>query len=120
MNGMLSRARLFLVGGATLVFLGGLLVAIAHWNRAETDRAFVDAAAQAARNPAPVGGVRFWAPAAAAMPETTRRIRLEAAERLRQIPTLTAPVIQAPALPLRPPQPPRGGTLPGTKPPAAP
>lgn len=120
MTAALGRARLFLVSGAVLVFLGGLLVAIGRWNHAEIDRAFVEATAVAAQaGPAP-GGVRYWAPGAGALPDAALRIRIEAAERLRQLPTLLpqAPV-QAPALPSRPLQWPRGGALPADKPPAA-
>ncbi len=88
MNAPFARSRLYLITGATLVFLGGLLVAIGHWNRAEIDRAFVEAAEQAARAPQPANSLRFWAPANQASPDSATRVRLEAAERLRQIPAL--------------------------------
>lgn len=89
----LARIRLFLVGAAALMFLGGLLVAIGRWNRAETDRAFVEAAARAARapQPPPASGVRYWAPSAAGQPGPTTRVRLEAAERLRALPAAPSP-----------------------------
>ncbi|MBW6402010.1 hypothetical protein KPL78_29460 [Roseomonas sp. HJA6] len=88
MNEALSRARLYLIAGAALVFVGGLLVAVGHWNRAETDRAFVAAAAEAMRAPPPSNGVRYWAPSAVAAPDSASRVRLEAMERLRQVPTV--------------------------------
>lgn len=120
MTAALLRVRLFLIGGAALVFLGGLLVAIGRWNRAETDRAFVEAAALAARNPPPPGGVRYWTPGDSGLPDPTLRVRIEAAERLRQVPVLPAvPAFQQPALPSRPLQMPRATPLPADKPPAA-
>lgn len=84
MTAVLPRVRLYLISGAALVFLGGLLVAIGRWNGAETDRAFVEAAALAARAPPPPGGARFWAPADDGTPGLAGRIGIEAAERLRQ------------------------------------
>ncbi|MBR0670437.1 hypothetical protein [Neoroseomonas soli] len=121
MTAALPRVRLYLLGGAVLVFLGGLLVAIGQWNRVETDRAFVEAAALAARAPPPPGGVRYWAPADSGLPDPSVRVRIEAAERLRQAPVLPAlPPIQVPALTSRPFQPPRSAPLPTEKPPAAP
>jgi len=107
MNEALSRARLYLIAGAALVFVGGLLVAIGHWNRAETDRAFVEAAAQAMRARPPSDGVRYWAPSAIASPDSASRVRLEAMERLRQIPTV-------------PPALPRAAPSPGEKTPVTP
>ncbi len=115
MTTILPRIRLYLVAGAALVFLGGLLVATGRWNRAATDRAFVDAAALAASNPPPVGGVRYWAPTGNGVPAPILRVRIEAAERLRQIPAL-------PALPQTPrsSQTTQTGSPPTDKPPAAP
>ena len=101
MTAVLPRARLYLIGGAALVFLGGLLVAIGRWNGAETDRAFVEAAALAARAPAAPGGVRYWAPADGGAPGPAARMSIEAAERLRAAARAAA-------------------TLPADKPPAAP
>lgn len=105
MNAALPRARLYLIGAAALVFLGGLLIAIGRWNAAETDRAFVEAAALAVRAPPAPGGVRYWAPAVDAAPGTVGRIGIEAAERLRQA---AAAAARATA------------PLPAEKPPAAP
>lgn len=116
MNAMLPRARLYLIAGAALMFLGGLLVAVGRWNLAETDRAFVASAALAARGPPP-GGVRYWAPNAGGQPDPGRRAVLEAADRLRQAPTLAPfPAIQAPVLPSRPPILPRSAPVPTSKP----
>lgn len=105
MNVQFARARLYLIAGATLVFLGGLLVAIGHWNRAEIDRAFVEAAEQAMRAPPAQTGLRFWAPATQALPDSATRVRIEAAERLRQIPAL--PRLIAPSTPEKTPVAPR-------------
>ncbi|MEO3470433.1 hypothetical protein AAFN86_01110 [Roseomonas sp. CAU 1739] len=120
MTAALGRARLLLVCGAVLVFLGGLLLAIGRWNGAEIDRAFVEATALAGRaSPAP-GGVRYWAPGNGALPEPGLRARFEASERLRQRPSLTAPAsVPVPGLPSSPFQWPRTGALPADKPPAA-
>lgn len=121
MTEALSRVRLFLIGGAALIFLGGLLVAVGRWNRAETDRAFVEAAAQAARAAPPAGGVRYWAPGVSALPGPITRMQIEASERLRQAPSLPAqPAIQAPVLPPPALRMPRPGPLPADKPPAVP
>lgn len=89
----LARIRLFLVGAAALMFLGGLMVAIGRWNRAETDRAFVEAAARAARAPQPAApsGVRYWAPSTGGQPSPATRMRLDAAERLRALPAVPSP-----------------------------
>lgn len=117
----LGRVRLFLISGAVLVFLGGLLVAMGRWNRAEIDRAFIEATALAElARPAP-GGMRYWAPGDGALPEPALRVRIEAAERLRQAPTLlpAQPGIQLPTLPTRPSLWPRTGAMPTDKPPAA-
>lgn len=110
MNDALPRVRLYLVGGAAMIFLGGLLVAIGRWNGAETDRAFVEAAALAARSPPPAGGMRYWAPTEGSLPGPAARAAIEATERLRQ----------APSLPIRPLQLPRSAPLPAEKPQAAP
>lgn len=113
--------RLWLVSGATLIFLGGLLVAIGRWNDAQTDRAFVEAATLAVRAPPAPGGVRFWAPDGGASPGPAARVSIEAAERLRQRPDLPAqPPIQFPGFLSRPVPTPQGGPLPNNKPPAAP
>ncbi len=104
MNILLTRVRLCLIGGATLIFLGGLLVAIGHWDRAETDRAFVAAADRALQAAPATSGVRYWAPSDAAMPSAINRMRIEAMERVRR----AAP----PALPQQP-------ASPTQKPPAA-
>jgi hypothetical protein len=121
MTAALPRIRLFLIAGAALVFLGGLLMAIGRWNRAETDRAFVEAAALAARSPPTPGGVRYWAPGGSGLPDATLRVRIEAAERLRHAPIMPAlPAFPQPVLPSRPSQMPQTGTLPADKPPAAP
>jgi hypothetical protein len=111
MNAMLlPRVRLYLMGAAALVFFGGLLLAVGRWNRAETDRAFVEAAARAVRAPPPPGGVRYWAPVGGADPPALSRVRIQAAEAMRVLP---APVPTAPTVP-------RSGPMPGEKPPAAP
>lgn len=104
MNPLVLRARLYLLGAAALMLFGGMLFAVARWNGAATDRAFVEAAARAASLPpaAPLSP-RYWAPTANARPGPTATSQIEAAERLRT----------APAAPPPPPQ------TPGGKPPAA-
>ena len=93
MNPMLPRVRLYLIGGAALVFFGGLLIAVGRWNQADTDRAFVEAAALAARTAAPPAGVRYWAPIAGAQPAGAARAGIEVAEQRRVMPPRpTAPL----------------------------
>lgn len=106
MRDALPRARLYLIGGATLVFLGGLLVAIGHWNRAEVDRAFVEAAAQAARSSSSGDGVRYWTPAVGGTPGGTIRLQLNAEDRLREIRSNLPPSIPpSPSAPIKAPVP---------------
>lgn len=99
MSAALARARLYLVAGAALIFSGGLLVAIGHWNRAETDRAFVEAAERAMRvqGRQQSNNVRYWTPSPGESPDAGSRVRLEVGDRLRQMPTVL------PSLPQRPP-----------------
>ena len=94
MNPMLPRVRLYLICGAALVFFGGLLIAMGRWNQADTDRAFVEAAALAARTAATPTGVRYWAPIAGAQPAVpAARAGIEVAEQRRVMPPLpTAPL----------------------------
>lgn len=118
----LSRIRLFLVGGAALMFLGGLMVAIGRWYDAETDRAFVEAAARAVNAPQQraASGVRYWAPGPGGQPALATRMSLEAADRIRALPAVPSPETTGLQ---RLPQPaaPRPGTaVPLEKPPAAP
>ncbi len=88
MNRPIMRARLMLLGAAVLMLFGGMLFAVARWNSAEVDRAFVEAAARAARQPeaAPLPP-RYWAPTASARPGAVATMRIEAAERLRAVPS---------------------------------
>lgn len=117
MTGDLTRVRLMLLGAALLVFLGGMLVAIGRWNRAQTDRAFVETAALAARAPPAPSGMRYWAPVPNGAPEGTIQMRVEAAERLRQVP---APPLPAQVQPSSMPSRPGSAPLPGDKPPPVP
>jgi hypothetical protein len=104
MNPLIAKARLYVVGAAGLTLLGGMLFAVGRWNATEDDRAFVAAAAQAARMPdAPALPPRYWTPTAGARPGPTATQRIEAAERLRTMP----------------PSPPSPTTAPGAKPAAA-
>lgn len=125
MTPRLPAIRLWLIAGAVLVFLGGMLVAIGRWNRAEADRAFVEAAALAARAPPPPGGVRYWAPVMGAQPETAARVRVDAAEWMRRLPGQSPP-IRFPSGAARPPSVnalpavPQSGSFPPEKPAAAP
>lgn len=88
MNRALIRARLMVLAAAVLVLFGGLLFAVARWDGAAVDRAFVEAAARAAREPesAPLPP-RYWAPTATARPGAVATMRIEAAERLRAVPS---------------------------------
>lgn len=99
MNPMLPRVRLYLLGGAALVFFGGLMLAMGRWNQAEADRAFVEAAARAAQvAAAPAAtGMRYWAPVSGAQPPPVARARIEATEQRRVMPPM-------PAQPARPAQ----------------
>ena len=66
------------------MLFGGMLFAVARWNSAATDRAFVEAAARAARLP-PVAPLppRYWAPTPNARPGPAATIMIETTERLR-------------------------------------
>ncbi|MBB5691263.1 hypothetical protein GXW77_21520 [Roseomonas alkaliterrae] len=106
----LTPVRLFLVAAAGLMFLGGLLVAIGRWNRAETDRAFVEAAAMAVQAPPPASpsGIRYWAPATDGNPDLSLRMRLDAETRMRALPAAPSPATTGmPRLPQ--PAPAQGG-----------
>jgi hypothetical protein len=106
----LTPVRLFLVAAAGLMFLGGLLVAIGRWNLAETDRAFVEAAAMAvqAPPPAPPSGIRYWAPATGGNPQLSLRMGLEDEARMRALPAAPTPATTGvPRLPQ--PAPAQGG-----------
>jgi len=96
MTPMLPRLRLHLIGGAALVFLGGLMFALGRWDAAENDRAFAEAAARAAEVAAAPAttALRYWAPVAGAEPRPTARMAIEAAEQRRAPPAAPA---QAPA-----------------------
>ena len=89
MNPLLLRARLYILGAGLLVLLGGIIFAVARWNQAATDRAFVDAArrassvAPAAATPAPP---RFWMPVSSARPGPAAMAQIEATERTRTMP----------------------------------
>lgn len=66
-DSFLARGRLLLLFGGLLFFLGALTLAVARWNQAAIDRAFVDAAAVAApANPRPASPTNLWMPAAGA------------------------------------------------------
>jgi hypothetical protein len=106
MNPLLVRARLLLLAASALVFLGGMMFAVGRWNAAETDRAFVDAAARAAALPDTTLPPRYWAPTAAARPGPSVIGRIEAIEAARSLPP-------APA------RPDPGAAPSGAKPPAA-
>jgi hypothetical protein len=100
------RSRLMLLGAAALVFLGGLMFAVARWNTAANDRAFVEAAARAALLPgttAAAGPPRAWVPVAGARPGPAAVAQVEAAERLRSTP-------QRPQQPAAPAQQGQGST----------
>lgn len=109
MNPMLPYLRLYLLGAAALVFLGGLMLAMGRWNQAATDRAFVEASARAAQVAAAPArtGIRYWAPVSGAQPPPDARARIEATEQRRVMPP-------APARPAGP------APAPADKPPAAP
>lgn len=65
----LARGRLLLLFGGLLLFLGALILAVARWNQAAIDRAFVDAADAAVAappNPGPASPTSLWMPAAGA------------------------------------------------------
>jgi hypothetical protein len=103
MKAPVSDLRLLLFGAALLIFGGGLTFAVARWNSAATDRAFVEAAERAARHrPPPPGPPRFWAPVTGAQPPAP--ITAEIVRREASLPPPAAAVPQAP----------------GDKPPAAP
>ncbi|WP_137126811.1 hypothetical protein [Roseomonas sp. HF4] len=92
MNPLINRARLYLLGAGLLVLLGGMIFAVARWNQATTDRAFVDAAARAARLPeAAAAPPRFWMPVASARPGPAAVAQVEAAERVRTMPRAPEP-----------------------------
>lgn len=101
-----ANIRLLLFGAALLIFGGGLTFAVARWNNAATDRAFVVAGERAARfTPPPPGPPRFWTPVSTARPPgpaITEIARRELAATL-------------PAGPARP-----AVAVPADKPPAAP
>ena len=92
MNSQLMRARLFVMGAAALVLLGGIIFAVTRWNEAENDRAFVDAAARAARLPdSAAASPRYFAPAPGAQPTSPSVVaRIEATERTRTMPAAPA------------------------------
>ncbi|WP_431285641.1 hypothetical protein ACQW02_12895 [Humitalea sp. 24SJ18S-53] len=89
MNPLIARARLYLLAAAALVLIGGIMFAVARWDSAEIDRAFVEAAARAAAMPeTPPLPPRYWAPTAGARPGTALTLQIEAAERLRTAPSV--------------------------------
>jgi hypothetical protein len=90
MNPLAVRARLFLLAASALVLFGGMLMATGRWNAAEADRAFVEAAARAARLPETTAPPRYWAPTAAARPGPTVTRRIEAVELARTMPAAPA------------------------------
>jgi hypothetical protein len=90
MNPLVVRARLYLLGAAALVLFGGMLLATGRWNAAEADRAFVEAAARAARLPETTAPPRYWAPTAAARPGPSVAQRIEAVELARTMPAAPA------------------------------
>jgi hypothetical protein len=96
MNPMIPRVRLLLLCGAAAIFCGGLMFALARWNQAELDRAFVEAGALAARqqNAAPAGA-RFWAPVGGAQPGATVVARITAVEQARTQPAAPPPTAPA-------------------------
>lgn len=94
MNPQHLRARLYVLGAAILVFLGGMIFAVARWNSAEADRAFIAAATRAASQPASAAAParpRFWMPAASDRPRPAATAAIEAAERLRTMPAAPRP-----------------------------
>lgn len=107
MTGSHTNIRLLLFGAALLIFGGGLTFAVARWNKAATDRAFVDAGERAARyTPPPPGPPRFWAPVTGAPPPGPALLEITRRE---------FDATRAPASPARPAAP-----APADKPPAAP
>ena len=94
MNRLVTRARLYLLSASVLMLFGGMTFAVGRWNAAETDRAFVDAAARAAALPETTLPPRYWAPTPTARPGPIVTQRIEAVERARTTP---APPPPAPA-----------------------
>lgn len=87
---LLTRARLCLMAASALLLLGGMMFAVGRWNAAETDRAFVEAAARAAALPDTTLPPRYWAPTATARPGPTVSSRIEAIEAARSLPPAPA------------------------------
>ena len=56
----LDGAVLWMLSGALLLFSAGLLFALSAWDRAATDRAYVEAAARAEHAGSPA--LRVWVP----------------------------------------------------------
>ena len=104
MNPMIPRARLLMLCGSVVIFCGGLIFALARWNQASTDRAFVEAAALAARQPAAAAPAtaRFWAPASGAQPGATVVSRVAAVEQARTRPAAAPPAAPADKPPAAP------------------
>lgn len=121
MKELASRAHILFTCGAVLIFIGGVVLAFSRWHDTRTDRAFVEAAALAARAPQPPTGVRYWAPDRSGSPGVATRSQIDAVERLRQARSrMQSAPSSLPALPARPTQTPSSGPLPTAKPPATP
>lgn len=90
MNPLILRARLYILGAGLLVLLGGIIFAVARWNQAATDRAFVDAARRAGAAAATAAPPRFWMPVGPARPGAAVIAEVEAIERARSMPGAAA------------------------------
>lgn len=100
MTGSHANIRLLLFGAALLIFGGGLTFAVARWNSAATDRAFVEAGERAARyTPPPPGPPRFWTPGAGTQPPAPALVEINRRELAATLsPAGTArPAVPAPA-----------------------
>ncbi len=100
MKPLVARARLLLLGGAAVLFIGGMIFAVARWQQADTDRAFVEAAALAARQPARgAAPMHAWVPASGALPTRSAEGAIERARRLLPARPVTGLDTKPPATP---------------------
>lgn len=92
MSEMLTKARLFLLAGASTLLLGALIFAVARWNQAATDRAFIEMGRQVARQgelaPLPL---RVVVPSADGVPSPALLRQIEDQLRRAQAPAGTPP-----------------------------
>lgn len=100
MKPLVARARLLLLGGAAVLFIGGMIFAVARWMHADTDRAFVEAAAAAAsqtvRNATPM---HAWVPAPGAVPTRGAEDAIERVRRRLPAQPVTGLDTKPPAMP---------------------